>query len=340
MKNRLSQFALVLLFLVAANSGNIVVAQVSSSDDDAAVRHFHFIYSGAVANLPKDVKARVWLPIASTNDHQEILDVEMDLPGEVTQSKDSVYGNKMVYFEVTGDGREEVPFSIKYEVRRNEVNGGKATDSLSKSVSDLYLKPNKMVPIDGKPLDLINGMNFSTDHYAAGQSLYDCVEKYMTYDKSKPGYGNGDVMWACDSKTGNCTDFHSVFISLARSLKIPAYFEIGFPLPPERGEGKIGGYHCWANFFVDGKGWVPVDISEADKHPEMKDYYFGNLTENRIGFSKGRDINLKPKQDAPALNYFVYPHVEVNGEAWSRDNIKLNFRYQDSGANRANGHLK
>src|SRR3712207_7840796 len=40
-------------------------------------------------------------------------------------------------------------------------------------------------------------------------------------------------------------------------------------------------YHCWAAFAPAGRGWVPVDISEADKHPEMTDYYFGNLTADR-----------------------------------------------------------
>ena len=57
---------------------------------------------------------------------------------------------------------------------------------------------------------------------------------------------------------------------------------MGFPLPPKRGEGDIGGYHCWALFKPEGKGWVPVDISEANKDPKMTEYYFGNLTEDRV----------------------------------------------------------
>jgi hypothetical protein len=38
------------------------------------------------------------------------------------------------------------------------------------------------------------------------------------------------------------------------------------------------------------KGWVPVDISEANRNPELKEYYFGNLTEDRVRFTTGRDI--------------------------------------------------
>jgi len=48
---------------------------------------------------------------------------------------------------------------------------------------------------------------------------------------------------------------------------------MGFPIP-DNGEGQVGGYHCWADYYVEGEGWYPIDISEADKAPEKRDYYF------------------------------------------------------------------
>ncbi|WP_332910143.1 transglutaminase-like domain-containing protein [Algoriphagus boritolerans] len=66
-------------------------------------------------------------------------------------------------------------------------------------------------------------------------------------------FGRGDSNYACDSKTGNCTEFHSFFISLARSVNIPARFAIGASIPSDRNEGGIDGYHCWAEFYADGK---------------------------------------------------------------------------------------
>jgi transglutaminase-like putative cysteine protease len=136
-------------------------------------------------------------------------------------------------------------------------------------------------------------------------------------------------VWACDSGYGNCSDFHSLFISLARTEKIPAKFEIGFPLPEKAASGDIPGYHCWAKFWVSGKGWVPVDISEASKHPEMKDYYFGNLTPDRVAFSSGRDLELVPKQDGPPLNFFIYPYVEVGGKPYAQDKVEKKFSFED-----------
>ena len=133
---------------------------------------------------------------------------------------------------------------------------------------------------------------------AKAKELYDIVNGMMRYAKEGTEWGRGDVNWVCDSRFGNCTDFHSLFIALARSQKIPAKFEIGFGMPEKRGAGEVAGYHCWAKFKPEGKGWVPVDISEANKNPKLKDYYFGNLTEDRVTFTTGRDLTWRRSRTA------------------------------------------
>jgi transglutaminase-like putative cysteine protease len=116
-----------------------------------------------------------------------------------------------------------------------------------------------------------------------------------------------------------------LFISLARAEGIPARFEIGFPVPTGT-EGTIPGYHCWAEFFVKGVGWVPVDISEAWKDPKKHDYFFGTLDANRVQFSVGRDLTLQPKQAGGPLNYFIYPYVEVDGKPFEGIDKKFSYR--------------
>ena len=70
-----------------------------------------------------------------------------------------------------------------------------------------------------------------------------------------------------------------------------------------------------------------MDISEADKHPQMAGYYFGKLTADRVTFSVGRDLVLNPRQTAEPLNFFVYPHLEVDKKKISSDQISLKFRF-------------
>jgi hypothetical protein len=118
-----------------------------------------------------------------------------------------------------------------------------------------------------------------------------------------------------------------MFIGYSRAVGIPARFAIGFPLPSERGEGKILEYHCWAEFYAKGIGWVPVDAAEAAQNPSKREYFFGALDENRIELTKDRDLVLTPKQSGDELNYFVYPYAEVDGKDF--DGVRNEVRFHD-----------
>ena len=295
-------------------------------------RSFEFRYGAMIDALPPGSRIRIWLPVPPSNAHQSVRRIAAELPFAAKLTTEHKFGNKMLYMDGRVSSRTSLAVAVTYRVRRTEVQGlaTRKRVKLTESQRKLFLSHSARVPIDGKPIQLLADLDLPRqDALKLGHLLYDKVERHMSYDKSRPGFGTGDAVWACDSRYGNCTDFHSLFISLSRSQGIPSRFEIGFPLPAKRGTGDIGGYHCWAFFHTDKQGWLPVDISEADKHPEMKDYYFGNLTENRVAFTVGRDLTLAPPQAAGPLNYFIYPHVEVDGRVWPRTKMKKQFRFQD-----------
>lgn len=296
----------------------------------AKSRTFLFTYAATVTGLKPEQEARVWLPVPPTNDDQEVkIESDKGLPEGYKIGEEKQYGNKILYFEGKADKDGNLPLSVTYRVTRREVKGAKEDPATDEQLAR-FLEPDKLVPIEGKPLDLLKDKKLPSDPTAAAQVMYDAVNGHMKYGKPEgKKWGNGDSVYACEEGVGNCTDFHSLFISLARSQKIPAKFEIGFPIPEKRGGGDIPGYHCWAKFNVKGKGWVPVDISEANKNPKMKDYYFGNLTEDRVAFSTGRDLTLEPKQDGPARNYLIYPYVEVDGKEYPASKIQKKFSYAD-----------
>ena len=290
-------------------------------------RTFAFTYAATVTGLKPGEKARVWLPVPPSNDAQQVTLDSQRLPAEPHVGREAQYGNTILHVEAPADKDGNVSLSRTYRVTRSEVRGagGRGDDSLVKR----FLQPDRLVPTEGKPLDLLKGRALPSDQAEAARVMYDVVNRHMRYGKDGQGWGRGDSVWACDSKYGNCSDFHSLFISLARANKIPAKFEIGFPLPEKRGAGEIPGYHCWAYFRPDGKGWVPVDISEANKNPKMAEYYFGNLTEDRVTFSTGRDLTLVPKQDGDPVNFLIYPYVEVGGRPYPAEKVKRQFGYKD-----------
>src|SRR5438445_3755960 len=208
---------------------------------------------------------------------------------------------------------------MRFVVERRPSTGTPA----NATVADAYLRPvlyqmpDKLIPLSGVIRELAEREGRGSETRAAKvRAFYEYVYRTMSYDKSGTGWGRGDAVWACENKRGNCTDFHSLFIGMLRSQGIPARFLIGFPVPDAEA-GAIPGYHCWAEFLDEKRGWIPVDASEAKKK-EMPDAYFGTIPNDRIEFTAGRDIVLSPPQHGEALNYFVYPYAEAQGKPSSR----------------------
>src|ERR1700723_280537 len=311
----------------------LVVLSLAAQDS----RHFTFHYSFTVRKLSAGEKVRVWIPAAQSDSYQEvrIISAQGDLP--LNKTSESKYGNQIYYTETTS-AQPELHFDIEYDVvRRERVALGQnaphvSRASLSPQEKRQDLQPDVLVPVTGLPADLAakvtQGKTGSLDK---ARAIYDYVFTTLSYDKTGSGWGRGDVLYACDAKKGNCTDFHSLFIAMARSQGIPARFEIGFPLPPDKHSAEIAGYHCWADFFEPQRGWIPVDISEAWKHPEKKDYFFGAHDANRMEFTMGRDLELSPKQAGKPLNYFVYPYVEVMGKEYPNVSTAFSFADVDNG---------
>src|SRR3984893_5596215 len=291
-------------------------------------RRFTFHYAFTVKNLPAAKRVRVWIPAAQSDAYQEVrvVSAKGDLP--LKKKREAKYGNQVYFAEVsTSQGRT----AFRYQLRRAPTRAPRVAQrgSLSAEERQKDLQPDVLVPTSGLPADLAARVTPGKSQLLEkARAIYDYVFATMRYDKTGTGWGRGDVLYACDAKKGNCTDFHSLFIAMARSQGIPARFEIGFPLPADKHSSEIAGYHCWSDFYVDGKGWIPVDISEAWKHQEKRDYFFGSHDVNRVQFSTGRDLRLNPRQDGKPLNYFVYPYVEVDGQEYP--SVSLAFSFADA----------
>ncbi len=294
-------------------------------------RHFTFHYDFTVKNLPPGKKVRIWIPVAQSDAYQEVKVVSVHGSMPLEKARESRFGNEIYYVETLRAAPADLHFKIEYDVMRHERVALNPTPhvvaaALTNKEKQEDLQPDALVPITGLPADLALKVTLGkTQPLDKARAIYDYVFATMKYDKTGTGWGRGDVLYACDARKGNCTDFHSLFIAMARSQGIPARFEIGFPLPPDKHSAEIAGYHCWSDFYIDGKGWIPIDISEAWKHPEKRDYFFGSHDVNRMQFSMGRDLRLNPPQDGKPLNYFVYPYVEVDGQEYPNVSMALSF---------------
>ena len=324
--------SLLLLFPVAQSTAQ---ANSNAQKFSPPARTFHFTYNFTVKDIPPGAKqVRVWVPVPQTDPHQTVHVLAVKAPVKTRMPQEPEYGNRMMYAEIQNPAPGKAEFTLDYKITRREYSRGdyaqlRQADQkptvVAASMTRL-ISPDTLIPTDGKIKALaleVTGSQVGT--VAKAKAGYDYLFTNMRYDKTGSGWGRGDAVWACDAKHGNCTDFHSPFIGMLRVDGIPARFDIGFPLPENKDKGDISGYHCWAEFYTPKIGWIPVDISEAWKAKEKVDYFFGSVDANRVQFSTGRDIALSPKQDGPALNYFVYPYVEVDGKIYDKLDKQFSF---------------
>jgi transglutaminase-like putative cysteine protease len=281
---------------------------------------FEFFYR---ATLPRiTAAARVWVPLPTTDAFQTVTVQSIHAPGRQRVLSEREHGNRILLLDLAPADSGK-PVEIRYQVRRIE----KAAYAAEPPGGGEYLVPERLVPatedfrktaeqvVAGKKGDLVRA-----------RALYDHVIDHMRYMKYGSGWGQGDAVYACKAGSGNCTDFHSYFIALARAVGIPARFTIGAAIPSERNEGGIDGYHCWAEFYADGKWW-PVDISEADKYSNLATYYFGHHPANRFEMTRGRDLVVDPLPASGPINFLAYPVLEVDGRVVK---AKVEFSFKRS----------
>jgi len=310
----------------------------SQSWAEPATRNVQLSTTAVIDKLPADAHTiDLWMPIAQDTDGQKVLNFKVAYPEGGTVATEDRYGNKIWH------RRFEAPFTrdlhenslgaeIDFEIQRTEIviQDAKSLVPVPKVKSDLlpYLEPNRLIPVDYEPIKKISTqLNLQAEPpIRAAHKVYDWLIDEFTYNWQAPGAGKGDVRWACDAKSGDCSDYASTFMSLMRLNGIPADHEFGFPIRTADHEGEIKHYHCWARFFVTGVGWIPVDISEADKHPELREYNFGSQTAGLMKFSHGRDVTLVPAQAGPPLNKFIYPYVEIDGQEHKDVTLLVHFK--------------
>ncbi len=325
----------LLTALVLAGSPGTTATTSATVASPATARTLTFTYKVVVDAPPADSGAvDVFVPLAQDDGQQKVLrrEITASIPG--VEGTDKTYGNKFWHGHLdTSDGKP-IEVVVNYTIERSAWTvdpKGKGSKAEKEKALKVFLRPDLKAPTSGELVDKVRAdlpkaEKGKADPLARARVLYDYVIDNMEYKKTGTGWGNGDLGWACTEKYGNCTDFHALFTSLARAEGIPARFEIGFPIPEDKKESEIPGYHCWVKFHAPKIGWFPIDASEADKNPAKRDLYFGTQPADRITFTVGRDLELGAGHTAGPLNYFVHPYVEVGGKPYTTMTKTYSFK--------------
>ncbi|MBQ9714120.1 MAG: hypothetical protein IJV83_02230 [Clostridia bacterium] len=111
---------------------------------------------------------------------------------------------------------------------------------------------------------------------------YDIVYKVARYIKNAARYnenydesndiGDGVYQFLTSSKEGVCRHFASAATLLYRILGIPARYTTGYRVATDANaytEIKAADAHAWVEVYVNGIGWIPVDVTPSSSSSEV-----------------------------------------------------------------------
>jgi len=269
----------------------------------------------------KNKNAEVWILKPVSSDNQKISSVAIN-GAPVGQSE---------YIHAEWDknnNSKKLTFNFDVESREIRFTNLKSKGEVIPEDIKPFLAPSKFIPTDGKIKEIAEqaAKNENTI-LGKARAIYDWVVMNTKRDPDVRGCGVGIVEQTITKLSGKCADLSSVYVSMARAVGVPSREVFGLRLGKKNDQDMTGGYHCWAEFFLPGTGWVPVDPSDVRKYmltekkelsevKELREYYFGSVDQYRVALKHGgRGIVLAPPQKDQPINYLMYPYAEVDGKA-------------------------
>ncbi|MCQ2575751.1 MAG: IPT/TIG domain-containing protein [Treponema sp.] len=186
-----------------------------------------------------------------------------------------------------------------YEVSTSELNVEKINSF--KAMSDLSYKKYTMaeanIPCDNEAIIKLAAeiIGKEKNTYRKAKRIYDYMCKNYKI-LNKPRSEDSSVIEMLETKEGDAYDFAVMFVSLMRSAGLPAVVDSGVLIKQDL----MTQSHWWCEFYVPSVGWIPVDIAlgagleyKAWDDIDVNKYYFGNMDNHHILFSRGWN-NMKP----------------------------------------------
>jgi transglutaminase-like putative cysteine protease len=178
-------------------------------------------------------------------------------------------------------------YSVETQINPRKV----ASDYANNKLYNVFTEPDEYVPSDHEKIKVLARKIIGRENnpYHKAEAVYKYLIETYSYTE-KPA--ERDAIKSIDSKEADSYIYAILYCALLRSGGVPCRPIAGYLVYGNKKTKR----HYWNEFYIDGFGWVPVDCTLGDKvrfedvphvDSEVTEYYFGNIDNQHIIFSRG-----------------------------------------------------
>lgn len=264
-------------------------------DGTGSARRIRYRYSVDVPyheSLAGDT-LRLWLPVPRPSQRQSDIRVIATTPAAHSISDPSASPHRSVYMEQpVSDGRDtHFDMTVEYTASAEYFDPEQILADMRPydTESETYRRYTAMeaphiVRLDSMARAIVGA---ETNPLRQSELVYDYIYHHYPWAGARE-YSTIECIpqYVIDEGHGDCGQVSLLYISLMRTLGVPARWESGWMMHP----GEVN-YHDWAEVYFEGVGWVPVDVSfgryDNASGPRARKFYSTGIDAYRMAANSG-----------------------------------------------------
>lgn len=199
-----------------------------------------------------------WFP--TDDDHQTVLEL-------TTDPKAAHIGDTLIFEESYPKIGNHI-YTINYRVL-TDVRSVQVTKKIPFPLTNVdpslatYVQAKEVIDINDDIRQLASDLAGNQDDlFFVVAALADWTTQHIEYDLSTQNVeASQPSSWVLENRQGVCDELTNLFISMCRSLGIPARFISGLSYTNSQLFQNNWGAHGWAEVYFPGFGWVPFDVT-------------------------------------------------------------------------------
>jgi transglutaminase-like putative cysteine protease len=266
-----------------------------------------------ITEVGPDAEFKLWMSIPTSDASQDLV-IRNIYPKPAEISEDTEQGNRIGIWSLV-PVEDQLTLLVKIEISGEShpvlTNINAADVKPYNKDSKLFKRftaSGQWIDTEGAALDrALSIVGNQTNPYLQAKAIFSWMNDNMNFIPANQAERSAKTTLML--RSGDCGQYSILFTAMCRSLEIPTRVVSGFWIN--------GGHHRWSEFYIEGEGWIPVDVaaaqilmpdhvvfSEAEKNSFLEqkkittsnpEWFFGNSPASLIRVTTGNNITVPSK---------------------------------------------